>query len=242
MKKATLIALALGMGLISPLTIQAKENNETIYFKIKNMEGFTQYDGYTYSLSSGQPKYVLEIKKDTFKLHCFFQSGSPDYYEEVYTIDLDYVSHKEDMLIVNRIYDQNHNDISDWFDTMEFTFLSNRVIMEVERNESTLAGGSSGSIQTGAYRMTAPEKNNSSKKTPDELCAMAHAYYKKQYNYSPPEVDYTVNKNGTITIHLYEIVDDGNGMSHTATSAWYTVDEYGVGVNEITQEKVNLNE
>lgn len=241
MKKSLLLAVALGMGLISPMGIQARENDNTVYFAKQSMEKYTKYDGYTYSLPSGQPKYVLEIKKDTFKLHCFFQSGSPDFYEAVYTIDLDHVSMDGNTLFVKKIYDQNDKDISNDFVSMEFIFSKNKVIMDVERDTSTLVGGASESIQTGAYRFTSTEKEGTSKKTPDELCSMAQSYYEKHYDYFPPEVEYTENFNGTITIHLYEIVDDGGGTYHTATSAWYTVNEYGVGFNEITNEKVDLN-
>ena len=50
----------------------------------------------------------------------------------------------------------------------------------------------------------------------------------------------TDNGDGTYTIQLYENVDLGEGESHTATSAWYTVDTYGVGIDEITGRTVDL--
>jgi hypothetical protein len=37
-------------------------------------------------------------------------------------------------------------------------------------------------------------------------------------------------------------VDNGDGTYHTATSAWYRVNEYGAGKNEITNEKVDITE
>ena len=60
-----------------------------------------------------------------------------------------------------------------------------------------------------------------------ELAAMARAYYLKENNYLAPEVECLKNDDGTTTLHLYEIVKDDDESSHTATSAWYTVDEYG---------------
>ena len=33
---------------------------------------------------------------------------------------------------------------------------------------------------------------------------------------------------------------ESKGESHTATSAWYTVDSHGVGTNDITGEPVDL--
>ena len=47
------------------------------------------------------------------------------------------------------------------------------------------------------------------------------------------------NEDGTFTVHLYEIVTN-EGITHTATSAWLTLDENGSGVNDITGETVSL--
>ena len=60
-----------------------------------------------------------------------------------------------------------------------------------------------------------------------ELAAMARAYYLK-------------NDDGTTTLHLYEIVKDDDESSHTATSAWYTVDEYGKGEDDILGNTVEF--
>lgn len=45
---------------------------------------------------------------------------------------------------------------------------------------------------------------------------------------------------GTYTVHLYEIVNDGDNAWHTATSAWYTVDAAGVGIDDIFGTAVDL--
>ena len=76
--------------------------------------------------------------------------------------------------------------------------------------------------------------------TPEELCKMAQDYYNRHYNYYPPVADYETKEGGKYQIHLYEIVDDGNGYTHTATSAWYTVDAHGIGTNDISGEAVDL--
>ena len=49
----------------------------------------------------------------------------------------------------------------------------------------------------------------------------------------------TDNEDGSFTVHLYEVVDL-DGDTHTATSAWYTVDEYGVGQDDITGKAIDL--
>ena len=50
----------------------------------------------------------------------------------------------------------------------------------------------------------------------------------------------TDNGDGTYTIHLYEIVGLGEGDSHTATSAWYTVDAFGIGTDDIFGDPIDL--
>lgn len=77
----------------------------------------------------------------------------------------------------------------------------------------------------------------------DDLCIAAQNYYQahSEYGYRPPQASCTDNGDGTYTIHLYEIVDDGNGYSHTATSAWYEVDSTGAGKDTILGNAVQLN-
>ena len=50
------------------------------------------------------------------------------------------------------------------------------------------------------------------------------------------------NGNGTFTIHLYEIVNNGDGTYHTATSAWYTVDASGICTDDIYGDAIDLAE
>lgn len=132
--------------------------------------------------------------------------------------------------------DENGNDISDRFESLVFLFSSDDVVlMQVQRNRQTLAGGADDNILTGEYTLKPREA-----KTPEQLCSLAQEYYNRNYGFYPPESAFTDNGDGTYTIHLYETVDLGGGESRTATSAWYTVDIYGIGINEITAEAVDL--
>ena len=106
-----------------------------------------------YYLDDGQIKYYLDTK-DGFKLHCFFQYGSPDYVEDIYTINLDTAAYPQNRLIVFDVTDGNGYDISFEFKSFIFTFEGDHVIMDVERDETTLAGGSTGSIMTGSYTLS----------------------------------------------------------------------------------------
>ena len=74
-----------------------------------------------------------------------------------------------------------------------------------------------------------------------ELGAMARAYYLKENNFLAPEIECVENDDGTTTIHLYEIVEDGEEVSHTGTSAWYTVDGYGKGKDDVMGNAVEFS-
>ena len=73
-----------------------------------------------------------------------------------------------------------------------------------------------------------------------ELKRMAQMYCKRISGFYPPEADVEDNGDGTYTVHLYEIVPNGDGTYHTATSAWYTVNASGVGVDDLFGSAVNL--
>ena len=73
-----------------------------------------------------------------------------------------------------------------------------------------------------------------------EIGRMAQLYYYRHYNFYPPEADVEKNGDGTFSVHLYEIVNNGDGTYHTATSAWYTVDASGIGEDDLFGEPVDL--
>ena len=192
------------------------------------------YNGYAYE-SAGQLKYWIEFR-DEFYLHCLFRSGESEPYEEVYTLYPDWEAPSAQQLTIRTVKDENGNDITDRFVSLDFLFSSEDVVlMQVRRDEQTLAGGEEDNLLTGEYILKPREE-----KTPEQLCVLAQEYYKRNYDFYPPEAAFTDNGDGTYTIRLYENVDLGEGESHTATSAWYTVDTYGVGIDEITGRTVDL--
>ncbi|MBQ4225205.1 MAG: hypothetical protein II664_02705, partial [Oscillospiraceae bacterium] len=74
-----------------------------------------------------------------------------------------------------------------------------------------------------------------------KLISMAKKYYKAANGYLPPIAEIDHREGHYVTIHLYEEVDDGDGSSHTATYAWYTVDDRtGKGTDDISLEKIDL--
>lgn len=196
---------------------------------------WTYYNGYAYSNGNGQLRYWIEFR-DEFYLHCLFRSGEPEYYEQVYTLYPDWEASPAQQLTIRTVKDANGNDLSDRFESLVFLFSSEDIVlMQVRRNEQTLAGGAEENLLTGEYTLKPREA-----KTPEQLCVLAREHYEKTCGFYPPEAELMDYGDGKYTIHLFEIVDLGEGEIHTATSAWYTVDAYGVGIDEITGKTVEL--
>ena len=129
----------------------------------KTSSMYAAYDGYAYVLESGQVKYRIE-SRDGFKIHCFFRSGSPDYYEEVYTINLNRAIATDGAMMVRTIKDSKGNDISKQFELLMFSFEDNQVVMTVRRNENTVAGSEDDSMMSGKYVLTPRKTKATSKK------------------------------------------------------------------------------
>ena len=77
--------------------------------------------------------------------------------------------------------------------------------------------------------------------TPEELCKLAQNYYFKKNDFYPPNADAKDNGDGTCTIRLYESICDEEGNTHTSTCGWYTVDACGIGTDDMTCAKVDIN-
>lgn len=195
---------------------------------------------YEYQLENGTMKYWLDLGGDDLKLHCMFRSGDPEYHEEVYQLPLENAYAYRDTVIFDMVRNEEGHDISAQFALLSVTFKNGKAVLSAVRDEKSLAGGADSSIMTGCYEMSARDGASEGKCLPLILCRMAQGYYSRAYNYYPPVADYTVNDNGTYTIHLYETVDEGDDTAHTATSAWYIVDAGGVGQDEILGIPVNI--
>ena len=111
---------------------------------------------YLYCKENGMPKYWLDFTGaiiDMPVLHCYFLSGDPSYYEVLYFLDLDTADYEGDLVKIHRVTDQYGNDCSKWFRSLTLELDADEVTMTVQRDDSTLAGGSEDNILTGSYRM-----------------------------------------------------------------------------------------
>ena len=197
---------------------------------------------YEYRDDNGKPKYWLVPNGDDMELHGNFLSGDPETYEEVYVLDGDSAERSNDYVISYSKVFKNGSDVSRWFKSIVLSQVQNSYILSVKRDESTLAGGAGDNILTGSYLFDPyvdffpPETGPY---TEDDLALLAQQYYFKGTGFFPPETEITQNEDGSFSVHLYEVVET-DGVPHTATSAWYTVDSFGVGINDITGEEVYL--
>ena len=84
----------------------------------------------------------------------------------------------------------------------------------------------------------APASSASEDPELDALLTLALDYCEMKTGYRPSECAAEKNADGTVTIHLFDIVID-----HTATTAWYTVDpETLKGTDDIMMEEIDLSE
>lgn len=219
-------------------------------------------EGYLYCEDDGMPKYWLDmtgILSDNPILHCYFRSSDPTFYESWFVLDLSTAEYEANALRIRNVYDEYDFDHSNWFRDLTIRFYTDGAIMDVDRDERTLAGGAEDNILTGQYVMTpvgvgadykqvSPEllvpvtflrPDHDGPYTPAELGKWAQISYFNQYGFFPPRADVDRFADGSYSIHLYEVVSQ-DGVPHTATSAWYTVDAFGDGTNEITGEAVHL--
>lgn len=199
---------------------------------------------YEYRNNDGMLKYWLEPDDSSIKLHAMFRSGDPEYYEQVFTLDTeDAEKDGEYTLQIYKVLTEEGQDVSDWFTSLTLTEVQGSYILNVKRDEKTLAGGAEDNILTGVYMFEPRSRLLPESKgpySPEELAKWARIEYFMETGFFTPMADAKKNADGTVTIHLYEIVAAADIPAHTATYAWYTVDKYGDGVNDVTGEAVSL--
>lgn len=198
---------------------------------------------YQYRENGLRLKYWLDTDGRNLLLHALFRGEGPDFYESVFTLDLASAESTDDRtLVFRKVYDSMGLDVSKRFKALRLVVSDGSLTLEVERDESTMAGGAENNILTGSYEFTPktvlapPEPGPYSEA---QLGTLAQIYYFTNYGFYPPRAEVAANGDGTYNVHLFEVVSLG-GLTHTATSAWYTVDAYGAGFNDITGEEVSL--
>ena len=75
----------------------------------------------------------------------------------------------------------------------------------------------------------------------EQLAEMAKVYYSMHNDYLPEYADCEKTDDGKYQIHLYDIITLDENESHTATSAWYTVDEDGKGTDDIYGTEISIS-
>ena len=198
---------------------------------------------YQYHQKDGMLKYWLDQTGEDLELHAMFRSGDPAFYEEVFYLDSETAEWEGDyMLRFHQVFNAAGYEVSDWFESITLTEVQGALLLNVKRDESTLAGGADDNILSDVYLFDPqtyllPAEDGPF--TAEELGEWAQIYYFRSSGFFPPEAEVIENSDGSFTIHLFEIVSL-DGDTHTATSAWYTVDAFGVGTDDITGAEVRL--
>ncbi len=194
------------------------------------------YDGYT-CMRGDEVLFWLESSgaRLNLTLHCFFENGTARY-ERVWHIDSEKAFFRGNELIVEDLFDREENSVwQDGYSALSFRFGEGMVLMHVVQAAKPPAGAED-LIPTGDYLFTrsGSSASGTAKDVPvfdsDELVLAARDYYERHNGFRPPEGEASYQGDGLWLIHLYEIVTL-EGTGHTATSAWYTVNEHGVGVD-----------
>lgn len=190
---------------------------------------------YEYRDNAAQVTYRLDLDTQDILLYRIPSSGV----QEVYTLDMKTAEYEDDYLLnIHRVYDEAGLDVSDSFRSLMLSDVEGAILMVAESNPR-----SGRVIMPSNVYLFEPATTfvplKSGPFTADELGVMAQQYYMKNHGFFPPKADVEQNKDGSFTVHLYEVVDL-DGVKHTATSAWYTVDAYGVGADDIYETPVIL--
>ena len=147
-------------------------------------------------------------------------------------------------LVIGKVFDENANEVTDWFESLSLTEEADgSVTMDVVRDERTLAGGAEDNILSGSYRFVPHVYLQPMHEAPysaEELARWAQICYFMDKGFYPPEADAEEKDDESFLIHLYEIVDIDGIPMHTATAAWYLVDEEGIGADYIFGNEVRL--
>lgn len=116
--------------------------------------GYAFWNGYSY-YEDGQIRFKLETFKDLklgFILHFWAREGDPEWHEEMITLtDLKEGAQEVD---VGMILDNRNHDLTYQYKSFKILFGEDCAILEIERDESTLAGGTDSTIQSGTYVLT----------------------------------------------------------------------------------------
>ena len=112
-------------------------------------------DGWALPEKSGV-KYWLDTTEG-LKLHCWFISEGPVYYESVYTADLRKASFSDGVLTIDKLRDRFGFPLRS-LKSLRLRFAEDAVTMEADVDEAKLAGGAGNNLLAGRYRFVPWDK------------------------------------------------------------------------------------
>ena len=118
-------------------------------------EALAAVDGWAVPEKSGV-KYWLETAEG-LKLHCWFLSGDPNYYEKVYTANLKKAEYEDGVLTLTDLRDSLGFPLQS-LKELRLTFAADSAAMELDADESKLAGGAGDNLLSGSFRFVPWDK------------------------------------------------------------------------------------
>ena len=103
--------------------------------------------------------------------------------------------------------------------------------------ENTAAADTSAAeTTTAAASETASEEMTTEEESSPDYTDLAYYYYSSRTNHIPEFIDVQFEKDDTVTIHLYDLID-----GHTSTCDWYYVDSKTCKGTNTLGEEIDLN-
>ena len=190
----------------------------------------------------GALQYWLNQNGDDLELHGLFPAEDGDPVEEVFLLDTDTAEYSDHMVRFTAISTADGEDISECYRSLQLYEMRNGIRMSVRQNSGKEDGEvpliPSGSYTFEPYTYLIPEGEGPFGK--EDLGRMAQQYYFLRSGVWPQHAEVEKKFSGGWMVHLYNSTEGKYGAERITTLASWTVDDYGIGVDEISDGALDL--
>ena len=190
----------------------------------------------------GALQYWLTQNGDDLELHGLFPAEDGDPVEEVFLLDTDTAEYSDHMVRFSTISTADGEDISECYRSFQLHEVRNGIRMSVRQNsgkkDSEVALIPSGSYTFEPYTYLIPEGEGPFGKA--DLGRMAQQYYFLRTGVWPEHAEVEKKLSGGWMLHLYNATIGDSGAERVTTLASWTVDDYGIGIDEISDGALDL--
>ena len=190
----------------------------------------------------GALQYWLNQNGDDLELHGLFPAEDGDPVEEVFLLDTDTAEYSDHMVRFTAISTADGEDISECYRSLQIYEMRSGIRMSVRQNSGKEDGEipliPSGSYTFEPYTYLIPEGEGPFGK--EDLGRMAQQYYLLRSGVWPQHAEVEKKFSGGWMVHLYNSTEGKYGAERITTLASWTVDDYGIGVDEISDGALDL--